>query len=327
MKKIAPHQGMLHLARSVAQAGIDARSTVETGDFEFSEHHKSALMHLDKLLEGSWKDARKGRILYLTDESEHLLAGVVSVPLGFVPKSFPDRTVSRSEGREVVDPVKQNENVLKEHFHPALMPRHSELARLITWWAQRHPGIAILMARRDIADAFKWLWILAESAGMFSTRFSKGQAGIKQSLVPIWLVLNFGWRGGPGCFVQFGTLLKLLHANFRPAGPKFNDEVPFRSMIWMDDLVVIEPDLGHRALVSLGIAEGLTHKIFGPASLNRAKDLVEGIFETLKLTWGLTYDTQRLCRRLPDPKLEKAAFLLHMSSFDRGCLQLMFKLV
>jgi hypothetical protein len=25
MKKIAPHQGMLHLARSVAQAGIDAR--------------------------------------------------------------------------------------------------------------------------------------------------------------------------------------------------------------------------------------------------------------------------------------------------------------
>jgi hypothetical protein len=162
---------------------------------------------------------------------------------------------------------------------------------------------------------------------MFSTRFSNGQAGLKQSLVLIWLVLIFGWRGGPGCFVQFGALLKLLHANFKPFESKFNDDDPFRSMIWMDDLVVVEPDIRQRAIISLGIAEGVCHKLFGPLCLNQAKDLVEDLFETMKLTWGLIYDTSKLCRRLPDPKIEKAAFLLHMTSFDRGCSYLMFRLV
>jgi hypothetical protein len=61
--------------------------------------------------------------------------------------------------------------------------------------------------------------------------------------------------------------------------------------------------------------------------LNQPKDLVEGLLEILKLTWGLIYDTKKLTRRLPDPKLEKAAFLIHMKCFDRGHLELLFKIV
>jgi hypothetical protein len=202
-------------------------------------------------------------MLYLTSKSEPLLKGVVSVPLGFVPKSFPDRTVSTTEGREVVHPKKSNADVLKEHFFPALMPRHKELARLILWWIQRFPGIPLLIAKKDIADAFKWLWVLAESAGLLSTNFPDSKTGLGANLILIWLVLNFGWRGGPGCFVQFGTLLKLMHANFKPGLPSWHDVVPFKSMIWMDDLVVLEPDIGHRGIMSLGVAEALIQKLFG----------------------------------------------------------------
>ena len=155
MRKIAPHGDMLHLARSVSQAGIDARSILEAKEYSHREHRKSALKHLDQVLAGSWKDARKGRILYLTSKSEPLLNGVVGVPLGFVKEAFPDRTSSSTEGPEVVDPYEQNDDVKKEHFHPALLPRHAELARLITWYD--HPGIPILLAKKDIADAFKWL--------------------------------------------------------------------------------------------------------------------------------------------------------------------------
>ena len=78
-------------------------------------------------------------------------------------------------------------------------------------------------------------------------------------------------------------------------------------MIWMDDLVIIEPDIGIRAKTSLGIAEALIFKLFGKSALNLAKDLMEGLLEPTKLTWGLTYNTILLNRRLPDPKLEKAA--------------------
>ena len=99
--------------------------------------------------------------------------------------------------------------------------------------------VPILHAKKDIADAFKWLSLLAESAGLFFTRFKKGQAGLKHSVILIWLVLNFGWRSGPGCFVQCGTLLKLLHTNSCPDYARHNDATPFCSMVWMDDLVII----------------------------------------------------------------------------------------
>ena len=171
MRDLAPHGDMLHLARSVAQAGIDARSTLTSQEYSYKEHHKSALEHLDKILEGSWKDAQKGRILYLTSKSDPLLNGVVAVPLGFFKKSFPDRTISQTEGREVVDPAEQNDDVQKDYFHPAPMPKHNELARTITWWVHRYPGIQILLAKKDIADAFKRLWLLTESADLFPTKF------------------------------------------------------------------------------------------------------------------------------------------------------------
>jgi hypothetical protein len=292
MDEITPHGKMLELVRRVAQAGVDARAAFERYGYESEDHYKSALEHLDQILAGTWKDARKGRMLYLTSKSEPLLNGVVSVPLGFVPKSFPDRTVSTTEGREVVHPKKSNADVLKEHFFPALMPRHKEPARLILWWIQRFPGIPLLIAKKDIADAFKWLWVLAESAGLFSTNFPDSKTGIGANLILMWLVLNFGWRGGPGCFVQFGTLLKLMHANFKPDRPSWHDVVPFKSMIWMDDLVVLEPDIGHRGIMSLGVAEALIQKLFGKDGLNQPKDLVEGLLEILKLTWGLIYDTK-----------------------------------
>ena len=36
------------------------------------------------------------------------------------------------------------------------------------------------------------------------------------------------------------------------------------------------------------------------------------------MIWGLVYHTKCLSRRLPAPKLEKAAYLLHLPDFDYG---------
>ena len=150
LDNLSPHSGMLRLAREIARAGVDARSSLLTEQYQSSPHHPSALAHLDKILEGAWKDAQKGRFLYLTSASIPILDGVISVPLGFVPKSLPDRTVSTTDGREVVDPKIQNDNVTKELFHPALMPSHKGLGRTIVWWQQRHPGLSILLAKKEL---------------------------------------------------------------------------------------------------------------------------------------------------------------------------------
>ena len=122
---------------------------------------------------------------------------MVSVPLGWVPKTHPDRTVSTDEGRIVHDPKTPNAGAVKELFFPATMPKHSDLARLILWWAVRLPGIKIFLAKKDVADAFKWLWILAESCHLFACDFKSPEGAHPENLICLWLTLNFGWRGGP----------------------------------------------------------------------------------------------------------------------------------
>jgi hypothetical protein len=125
-----------------------------------------------------------------------------------------------------VDPKLQNQAATEELFFPALMPTHAELGRLILWWALRFPGIPIFLAKKDVSDAFKWLWLLAECSGLFFTEFKPGQAGLEAHLIVIWLVLNFGWMGGPGSFARFGILLRVLIANFRPGQSHWHDLPP-----------------------------------------------------------------------------------------------------
>ena len=46
----------------------------------------------------------------------------------------------------------------------------------------------------------------------------------------------------------------------------------------MDDQVAIEPSLGLRPYMSMGLMESILLKLMGPESLNFTKDLEEGIF-------------------------------------------------
>ena len=66
----------------------------------------------------------------------------------------------------------------------------------------------------------------------------------------------------------------------------------------------------------LSIAEALVVKLLRASALNLLKDLIEGLLEIEKLTWGLLYNTVQLNSRFPDPKLEKTAFLLKLPAFD-----------
>ena len=111
-------------------------------------------------------------------------------------KNFSDRAVSKNDGRLVHDPKLVNDDSPKHKYFPALMPLHSELARILFYWSHRLPGIRLLLAKKDVADAFKWLWLLAECAGVFSCEFKPGDAGLESGLICLWLSLNLGWRGG-----------------------------------------------------------------------------------------------------------------------------------
>ena len=139
--------------------------------------------------------------------------------------------------------------------------------------------------------------------------------------------LTFGWTGAPGEYMMFAWVAKLAHAAHAPQDGLWNDSVGFKSLVLMDDSILIEPDIGVRPWLSVQTCETCTKKALGPGTINEVKDEVEGALEATKLMWGLMYNAAEHTRSLPAAKLEKASYLLHLPEFDFGNTNVPLKLV
>ena len=177
------------------------------------------------------------------------------MPVAWVPKMNPDRTISES-GRIVWDATPVNIDCHKTRHFPAAQPKHQEFTRAILWWQSRFPGITILLSKKDVSDAFKWLWLQASFCGLFATELSVEEGSedltdeerqVLQSLVAIYLSMTFGWVGAPGEFMAFTWVIKLLHGAHVLEDASWHDSTPFHCFVLMDDTALVEPHLGLRA--------------------------------------------------------------------------------
>ena len=119
--------------------------------------------------------------------------------------------------------------------------------------------------------------------------------------------------------MTFAWVIKTAFEALAPPEPHVNDSTPFFTMILMDDSVLVEPDVGLRPAIAAETLETLTKTALGEKAINEEKDWEEGRYESSKIVWGLLYDSDRLTRSLPEPKLLKAAHLLNLPDFSYGC--------
>eukprot|EP00438_Fugacium_kawagutii_P015705 Skav235328 [mRNA] locus=scaffold520:603852:614712:+ [translate_table: standard] len=285
---------LLSKARENAIWGISARYEGGVGERVQCGPHPSLKEHLEEAAQQLWKDASRGRVLLCFDEGGEELKGVVSVAMARVPKMLPNRTIS-SKGRVIWDAKPINEFCDKTRHPPALQPKHDEIARLIVWWQTRYPGTPILVSKKDVSDAFKWIPVRGEDTRLFAADLPGGEFGAPgKNITVLYNSLTFGWTV---------------------------------SRVVMDDAVLIEPKIGIRPWISVHTMEECTRKALGDGAINAAKDEVEGALDTRKLIWGLMYDTERNTRALPPQKLEKASYLLHLPEFDHGNTRIPLKLI
>eukprot|EP00438_Fugacium_kawagutii_P001653 Skav236324 [mRNA] locus=scaffold97:181652:191974:+ [translate_table: standard] len=318
---------LLAKARENAIWGISARYEGGQGSRVQCGPHPSLKEHLEEAAQQLWKDASKGRVLLCFDDGGHELEGVISVAMARVPKMLPDRTVS-DKGRVIWDAKPVNAFCHKSRHPPALQPKHDEIARLIVWWQLKYPNTPILISKKDVSDAFKWIPVRKEDTRLFAADLPGGEFGAPGKCITVmYNSLTFGWSGAPGEYMLFAWLMKLGHSMLHPPDSHWNDPTAFRSLVLMDDAVLIEPKVGIRPWLSVNAMETCTKKTLGPGSINAAKDEVEGALETRKLIWGLMYDTENNTRTLPPQKLEKASYLLHLPEFDHGNQRIPLKLV
>ena len=120
--------------------------------------HASVKGYVKEIIGSAWKDAKLGRILFCAEtlSGEQAFRNIVSSPPARVPKLNPDRTVS-SEGRLIWDGRTPNGGCSKHRHHPALQPTHSELCRSLLWLSLQWPGLPLLLAKKDISAAFRWI--------------------------------------------------------------------------------------------------------------------------------------------------------------------------
>ena len=166
--------------RHVAASGAAARQPTRSTRFR-SKPHRSALDHIGEAYEKSWEDAHRGRVLLSGTASDEFLHGVVSSPWGRVAKLNPDRTVS-AEGRFIHDQRTVNVTGSKYDHPPALQPKHAVIAKRVLWWKVRHPGVEGLIAKRDIAEAFRWIWLKESDCGLFATELPGKHVGVEPRL-------------------------------------------------------------------------------------------------------------------------------------------------
>ena len=132
----------------------------------------------------------------------------VSSPFEAVDKMMPDRSIS-AEKRIVHDQRGVNHFTDKVWHPPALQPTHDQIARRILWMQARYPGVPVLLAKKDIAGAFRLLWVNPADAPLFAgdlpwkPEFAEDghEEGRKEEGKPmtvIYLVSSFGFSGPPG---------------------------------------------------------------------------------------------------------------------------------
>ena len=277
----------------------------------------SARSRLEEIMEQLCDDARTGRVILCSAISADLLQGIIRVLLLRVPKKSPDRTLSE-KGRTCFDQKLRNKSCDKHERPPALQPRHGELARCIMHWACHLPRVPILMTKKDVAEAFKWLWVLLGDIFMLGCDTPGEQFRVPTVITALQLVVTFGFAWAPGEWMIFAWVVKFYHSSWQPAEPPWEGEDPFYSFFIMDANALIEPDIGCRPEESARTAEEGMVQVLWPGAFNRDKDVEHGRMEATTINWGLAYDTRALIVSLPRPEVEKAYHLLRLPEFDHG---------
>lgn len=256
-----------------------------------------------------------------------------SSPFEAVDKLLPDRTISE-EKRVVHDQRGVNAGTSKYFHPPAVQPVHTQIARRILWTKLRNPGVSVLVAKKDIAGAFRLLWVAPEDVELFAGDLPWRKEAFPEEadfeekirgVTVIYLVSSFGFSGSSGEWGVWGRATEEYHRAHRPEEPRRDLRVGFDSKVLVDDNILVEPWVGLRPWISSEVFEAGVRLMLGQNAINSAKDEVEGKFQCSQTIWGIVMNAETEQAILPERRILKGAQLLADPKFDYGRKDLTLK--
>ncbi|TMW66615.1 hypothetical protein Poli38472_014591 [Pythium oligandrum] len=263
-------------------------------------NHKSAVKHASKVRERIEEGVRAGTYL-VVDEDVFARWNVFVSPFGAIPKGGGDgvdairliHDLSYPSGSSV------NDATIRESLPVISYEYVDRLARRIEELHVRYPGGQIVMLKGDVNAAFRHLRQRAEDVWWMGARCPSSGAGVVDLSAP------FGWTGSPALYAAFGRAISYIVGRESPASmsPGDADTVPFFAYEWVDDHILIEPDVDNRCAIAEDTLRLAMMAVLGPDAVNESKFTKWGSHvEALGLEWDCA--TRRVS--MPAAKIDKA---------------------
>ena len=245
-------------------------------------------------------NAGRGIILN-AHEVETKIKSVVVSPVGAVPKG--NKPIS--EALRVIGglstPGERSINKCTDMDIPdARFGKIQEIADRILEVRWSHPvGTEIMALTADIDSAFYQIPVAAESVGLFALVIP----GTSYMWIPY--ALTFGWKGSPGFFAVFVKAVRWYQRN---GGSVIrNVWKHFHCFVWVDDIAIIEPNVGTRLVEAEQRLRNAVKVVFGNVGWKKEK------FQTWTTEWeslGLLWNTKTCTVEMTRSKLLGAAEIL-----------------
>lgn len=219
---------------------------------------------------------------------------------------------------------------------PCYLPSVRLMVRRILFEVWRNPGIPVGLLKRDIAGAFKLVWLRPDVCGDLAVDLDVSFDGVQISqVVGLPLVLTFGWSPSPGVFGSFGAGIDEHHAHGCPAKGASDGSFSFKSYTYVDDGTIVVSQLGNRPAIAAAAYELSCRTILGPDSVNNKKLELEGAWSQEVKAWGVHYNCLSVEHLLmmvleggspmdagqvtvPDHQVEKIKAMLELECLDTG---------
>ena len=271
----------------------------------------------DYILKKMWKDAQCGRLLFVSTRTISDEEPLICCPTTTVKKRLPDRRWAE-ERRIIWDGRFANLFMPKtDYFRPEL-PTIKDIAEHVIALKKSYPNVPIKCTKRDINSAFRQIRLHPDAASLFATEFQGSTLGLNYDIIVGYLVLPFGWTGAPGVFASIAEIITRFHNLSSPANPLWAGDHPFQSHLFVDDGILIEPDIAGRLEQSATTWECGSFLVIGNDALNEEKLRIEGEWKSLHIILGYEVDFENFTITLPSEKIIGAQVLLQSPCFTPG---------
>ena len=279
--------------------------------------------HAVEGLNSIWEEYRTGKLFLISSKyREEYQVSLPNSPLARVPKHDargniqPKGRIIRNhsfpKGRSI------NDQATRPPPGEIKLPTIQHLVGDYLFLRSLFPHQRILFAKCDVSGAFQWVG-LHSSMIPFMGSYVEGPPGTPYpEAFSFPTRCTFGFLQSPAEWDIEAKAIGTYIAATRFQHPRRDGHWEPISREYVDDVMLMAPDIGFRPELTMLTAENTIKGLLGPAAINLKKHSVEGKWSTTAILLGFEFDSVRGTISLSQEKLEKARRIVNDPKFNWG---------